>query len=189
VPQIEMDIPSAMEFTPEMIEICGKIMLKSYDIVSLSVQLLNLLQEMENISDADTYMSVKDNKSLMNLLRTYLKAKLPTNLQNSRYGLGFVCDFDLCHNMMKQADLVGFIKASEEFKRREESLSHDTYNMLISDVVKSRTNLMQLIIRTHNTIVSNWDLPGTPPKPRASRTKAKGSVFIRSYQFFYLFSL
>lgn len=94
-----METENSIELSEKSIDILNEIRNSAFRVDDLAKELLKELRKDEVILKDDTYSTVKTNTPLMKILLLGMARGLCKTSEGSRYGLGYVSDFDLYFNM------------------------------------------------------------------------------------------
>lgn len=125
-----------------------------YSMHQASSLLLEKLKSSGAITEKDTYITIRKNKNLMNIITLSVVNELSENIYTGVYGLGIISDFDLYVNLntlFKNNEIVPHLNFVEKCL---------TYNKLRTN----RLNLKQFIRRQRDKIILDFKLPETPMK-------------------------
>lgn len=125
-----------------------------YSMHQASSLLLEKLKSSGAITEKDTYITIRKNKNLMNIITLSVVNELSENIYTSVYGLGIISDFDLYVNLntlFKNNEIVPHLNFVEKCL---------TYNKLRTN----RLNFKQFVRRQRDKIILDFKLPETPMK-------------------------
>jgi hypothetical protein len=133
---------------------CKDILSNAFYIKNSSIQLRDELMKMGIITDEDTFVSVSNNVKLKLALLKNISIELSQDLNQSRYGMNIVSDFDLFHNMATDKEFLDFLMKSKRFDVADVNQ--------YSKLKKNRSNLRQWLLRIRNNVILDFELPETP---------------------------
>jgi hypothetical protein len=106
---------------------------------------------------------------LLKALSQVMAMCLPREIANSRYGMGFVSDFDLVTNF-------GTENARKIFLAKNESLTRQLGYPQLEELKSNAAKLRRFIVSQRRSLIDHWDLPDGDYNQKKSSSKMKRAI-------------
>jgi hypothetical protein len=148
------------QFTELEKDLCVLLCRDGLTMIHHALELKNSFVKNKYIKVTNTYMEVKEKKSLMKLLKNNLVLGLAQEPSKSKFGYPHFSDFDLYY-------------LPEKFSSK---LPGDTPPAEYEKLVVKRKAIRSFVTKLQTTVLRLMDLPETPPMPPRNKNKTKEDV-------------